>query len=116
MNVYQAFFSLKPGVKDMDFCEALRVYMEYLQNKGHLQKWRLLRRKLGLGPKEMGEFHLLMEFESLDHLDQAFSNVATRQGEVEKKHHGVNHMIDKITFSLYRDFPDECRVVGGEEF
>jgi hypothetical protein len=56
MNVYQAFFSLKDGVKDLEFWAALKEFMSYLQGKGDLAKWRLLRRKLGLGPKE---FHQL---------------------------------------------------------
>ena len=109
MNIYQAFFSLKEGVKDIDFCDALNEYMNYLKQMGDLVSWRLLRRKLGLGPEEIGEFHLLMEFETLAQLDAAFCHVATRTGDVEAKHHGVNHMIDKITFALYRDFPDPER-------
>jgi hypothetical protein len=113
MNVYQAFFSLKDGVKDLDFCAALKDYMSYLQEKGDLAKWRLLRRKLGLGPKEMGDFHLIMEFEGLAQLDNAFGHVATRTGAVEEKHHGVNKMIDKITFALYRDYPDPEREGDG---
>lgn len=116
MNIYQAFFSLKDGVSDMEFHVNLQAYMEYLVEQGHLQKWRLLRRKLGLGPKEMGDWHLIMEFENLAALDLAFGHVATRSGPVEQKHHGVNRMIDKITFALYRDFPDAERKQGGELF
>lgn len=109
MNVYQAFFSLKEGIKDLDFCKALEEYMTYLQERGDLVKWRLLRRKLGLGPKELGDFHLQMEFQGLAELDRAFGHVASRTGEVEEKHFCVNHMIDKVTFALYRDFPDAER-------
>ena len=116
MNVYQAFFTLKAGVKDLDFVNVLREYMEYLVKQGDLKKWRLLRRKLGLGPKELGEFHLMMEFDDLAALDRAFGHVATRSGEVEHKHYCVNHMIENIQFSLYRDFPDGVRETGGELF
>lgn len=116
MNIYQAFFSLKDGARDLDFQRKLQSYMEFLIQKGHLHKWRLLRRKLGLGPKELGEWHLIMEFESLADLDLAFGHVATRTGEVEKRHHDVNTMIQNITFALYRDFPDQDRSEGGELF
>lgn len=119
VNVYQAFFSLKPGIKDLDFVRALEAYMSYLQqaNGGNdLRSWRLLRRKLGLGPKELGDFHLMMEFDGLAELDRLFQHVATRQGEVEEKHFCVNHMIDSVTFCLYRDFPDPTRQNGGELF
>ena len=116
MNVYQAFFTLKPGIKDMDFVQALHDYMEYLVERGDLQKWRLLRRKLGLGPSNLGEFQLLMEFQGLADLDRAFGHVASRTGEVESKHFCVNHMVEHAQFSLYRDFPDASRQVGGELF
>jgi len=117
MNVYQAFFSLKPGVKDTEFTSALEDYMTYLQERGNgLKRWRLLRRKLGLGPKELGEFHLLMEFEGLAALDLAFGHVATREGDVEEKHHCVNRMVEHAMFCLYRDFPDKERKRGGQLF
>ena len=116
MNVYQAFFNLKEGFGDREFVDALTTYMEYLKERGDLKAWRLLRRKLGLGPKELGEFHLMMDFESLAALDSAFGHVATRSGEVEENHHSVNKMIDKVTFSLYRDFPDSARERGSELF
>ncbi|MGI9405021.1 MAG: DUF6614 family protein [Hyphomicrobiaceae bacterium] len=116
MNVYQAFFTLKSGVHDMDFVAGLNDYMGYLRDRGDLEGWRLLRRKLGLGPRETGEWQLLMEVKDLAQLDQAFGHVATRTGDVEAKHHGVNHMIDSVTFALYRDFPDDVRATGGEKF
>ena len=116
MNIYQAFFSLKDGVNDMEFQKNLQSYMEYLMEQGHLHTWRLLRRKLGLGPKELGDWHLIMEFENLAALDLAFGHVATRSGEVEHRHHGVNKMIQNITFALYRDFPDTERKQGEKLF
>jgi len=116
MNVYQAFFTLKPGIRDMDFVAGLDDYMGYLKSHGDIEGWRLLRRKLGLGPREMGDWHLMIEVKDMAQLDQAFGHVATRTGEVETKHHGVNHMIDSVTFALYRDFPDDVRETGGEKF
>ena len=100
----------------MVFTDALEAYMTHLQSQGHLKSWRLLRRKLGLGPKSLGDFQLLMEFEGLAELDQAFGYVSTRQGEVEEKHYCVNHMVENVQFSLYRDFPDSNRQRGGELF
>lgn len=109
MNVYQAFFSLKDGVRDTDFVRELQAYMEYLKGKGQLKRWRLLRKKLGLAPKEFGDFHLMMEFEGLGDLDTAFQHVASRSGEVEEKHFAVNRLIENVTFFLYRDYPDPER-------
>ena len=63
-----------------------------------------------------GEFHVLMEFETLDGLDQAFNHVATRSGKVEELHSKVNQCVNQISFSLYRDFPDPVRKEGEELF
>ena len=116
MNIYHAFFTLKAGTSDMAFVENLRAYMTHLKERGDIASWRLMRRKLGLGPEEFGEFHLMIEVEGLAQLDTAFSHVATRSGEVEQKHYAVNHMIERVKFALYRDFPDPERNAGDEKF
>ena len=116
MDVYQAFFSLKSGVSDMEFANALKTYLDWLKREGKIASWRLLRRKLGLGPKELGDFHLLIEVQGLAQLDEAFGLVATRAGEVETRHHAVNSKIETVTFALYRDFPDDVRRTGEELF
>ena len=46
MNIYNAFFDLKPGIRDLDFCEHLTVYMENLTSGGQMQGWRLMRGEL----------------------------------------------------------------------
>lgn len=116
MDIYHIFASLKPGVSDMDFAEAVTDYLDWLVAEGRLMRWRLMRRKLGLGPKEMGEFHIMLEVENLAQLDDAFSLVATRAGDVEERHHAVNSLVETVTFALYRDFPDPVRQVGEERF
>ena len=75
-----------------------------------------MRRKLGLGPPEMGEFHIMIEVNGLAQLDEAFSNVATRSGQIEGMHFDVNSKIEKVTFALFRDFPDTIRKTGEELF
>ncbi|MEM8749526.1 MAG: DUF6614 family protein [Pseudomonadota bacterium] len=116
MDIYQGYFSLKPGVQDMEFCNDLGRFMEHLKTEGKIAGWRLLRRKLGLGPKEMGEFQIHIEVENLAQLDEAFSMAATRSGDMEKMHFNVNSKVENITFALYRDFPDSVRKTGEELF
>jgi len=116
MNLYHGFANLKPGVGDIEFAEAFMAYMSYLKDKGYIEGWRLTRSKLGLGIKELGEFHFMIEFKDLAHLDQAFGDVSTRAGDTERVHHGVNSLIANVRFGLYRDFPDPNRVRGEERF
>jgi hypothetical protein len=116
MTVYQGFFDLKPGTGDLEFAAAVEGYLGRLKQEGLIESWRLLRRKLGLGPPELGEFQLLMEFADLGQLDRAFAEVSTRRDPVEGLHHAVNAKIARVSFALYRDFPDPQRRQGEERF
>ena len=116
MDIYHGWCNLKPGAGDMDFADAFARYMDHLKSTGKIASWRLTRRKLGLGPSQLGEFHFMIEVEGLAQLDEAFSLVATRASETEGVHHGVNSLVKDVQFALYRDFPDPMRQRGEEKF
>jgi hypothetical protein len=116
MDYYHGWFDLKPGIKDTDFARGLAQYMAYLQERGLIEGWKLARRKLGLGPSEIGEFHLVIETKNLAQLDEAFNHGATRSEPVEGVHFAVNSKVQNLKFGLYRDFPDSVRREGEEKF
>lgn len=76
----------------------------------------ITRRKLGLGPPTLPEWHVMLEFEGLAQLDLAFGEVAGRADPVESLHHAVNSRVRNVSFALYRDFPDSVCVRGQEKF
>lgn len=100
----------------MAFAEAVHAYLGHLKDDGDLLSYRITRRKLGLGPSHMLEFHLMLEFEGLAQLDQIFGQVATRSEPLEGLHHAVNSKVSDVNFALYRDFPDPQRQTGQECF
>jgi hypothetical protein len=116
MDIYHIWCSLKDGVKDLEFTDAAQRYFAYLKEDGRLQAYRITRRKLGLGPSHLPEFHLMLEFENLAQMDSAFEHVSSRSDPVEGFHHAVNSKVKEIFFALYRDFPDPGRVRGQEKF
>ena len=116
MDIYHIWCSLKPGVKDTDFARHLDGYLGHLREAGAIEGWRLTRRKLGLGPAELLEFHILVAVRDLAQLDGAFSKAAARTNPVEGLHHAVNSLVSKVKFALYRDFPDAVREQGEERF
>ena len=116
MDIYHAFCDLKPGVSDTAFAENVANYMGHLKQQGLIESWRLMRRKLGLAPPSLGEFHLMIEVKDLMQLEQAFQRVAGRSEPVEGFHFGVNSLVQNATFALYRDFPDAFRQRGQERF
>lgn len=116
MDVYHIWCNLKEGVKDTDFTDSAREYLEHLKTNGLITQYRITRRKLGLGPVQFPEFHLTLECDGLAQLDQAFNHVATRTDPVEGFHRAVNSKVRDALFALYRDFPDPVRVHGEEQF
>ena len=116
MNIYHVWCNLRAGVRDVEFVDTLHKYLAPLQAQGHMHSYRITRRKLGLGPPYLPEFHITLEFADLAQLDAAFSHVATRCDPVESLHQAVNSQVQDTLFALYRDFPDTGRVRGQEKF
>jgi hypothetical protein len=116
MDIYHGWCDLKEGVKDLAFARAFENYMGHLKDQGAIERWRLTRRKLGLGPKELGDFHFMIETRDLAQLDRAFSVAAGRREPTESVHRALNSLVTNLTFALYRDFPDAVRHEGEEKF
>jgi hypothetical protein len=116
MDIYHGWCDLKEGVKDLAFARAFESYMGQLKQQGAIEGYRLTRRKLGLAPKELGDFHFMIEARDLSQLDKAFSLAASRTDPTESVHHALNSLVTNLRFALYRDFPDAIRHEGDEKF
>lgn len=117
---YHLWFDLRPGVKDLDFVRAVHAMLGHLQGKGKLEGFDVERRKLGFGPKELGEWHVAVRTLDMAQLEAAFDEVTPRSGEMERLHAAVWSKVTSLKTALYRDFPDDNRlhppldVPGGE--
>jgi hypothetical protein len=116
MDIYHIWCNLADGVSDTGFTDDAAAFFEHLKANGGLANWRITRRKLGLGPQELPEFHIMLEFPGLAELDRAFGDVASRGDPVEGFHQAVNSKVRDVKFALYRDFPDAVRRRGEEKF
>jgi hypothetical protein len=110
-DIYHIWCDLKPGVNDLEFTAAVRAWLDHLVAGGSLTRYRITRRKLGLAADGLREFHLLLEFENLARLDEAFGEAARRAGPAEGLHAAVYSRVSHVQFALYRDFPDPVRTV-----
>lgn len=116
MDIYHIWCNLKPGLGDGEFSDRTGAYLGHLKEQGLIAAWRLTRRKLGLAPRGLGEFHIMVEVRDLAQLDAAFTRAATRSELLEGLHFAVNSMASDAQFALYRDFPDPVRQRGEEKF
>lgn len=106
MDIYHVWCNLASAHDAKAFAADVESYLEHLQAHAGLAGFRITRRKLGLGPAGLGEFHIMMEFESLAALDESFAAAAAREDPVESLHRAVYSKVRDLTFALYRDFPD----------
>jgi hypothetical protein len=102
MNYYTMWCNLRESHKDLEFAKNVNAYLGHLKEQGHIEGWRLARRKLG-------EFQITVWTSDLAQLDRAFGHVATRTGDVEGLHRPVYSMVTDFKSALYRDFPDPER-------
>lgn len=116
MDIYDIWVDLKPGQRDLDFVEHVGRYLGHLKSAGHIESFRISRRKLGLGIPGLGEFHIAIETRDLAQLERAFQSVSSRADPVETFHHAVNSRVENFKAALYRDFPDPHRRRGEEKF
>jgi hypothetical protein len=107
MDVYHIWCSLKDGREDRAFAQAVSAYLGHFQEGGLIVGWRLLRRKLGFGPENLGEFHVMIETRDLAQLEAAFRSAAMRSGETERLHAEVYSRVETARFALSRDYPDD---------
>ena len=116
MDRYLIWCDLERGISDVEWADAVHAYLGALRESGQIAGYRISRRKLGLGPSDLGEFQVEVEVEDLAQLDRAFRTASTRSGPVEALHHAVNRHARNPRFALYRDFPDAHRERGDEAF
>jgi len=116
MDIYHIWCNLKPGVRDLEFVDSARAYLDELSQRGMVRAYRITRAKLGLRPPALREFHLTLEFDDLSQLQSTFDWVASRADPAESLHHAVNSKVQDVYFALYRDFPDKNRIEGKEKF
>jgi len=116
VDQYHVWCNLKPKTSDVAFCDDVRRYLSALRDDGRIRGFRVTRRKLGLGPSELPEFHIAIDVEDLAQLERAFQSVSAREDPIEELHARVNQVACDVRFALYRDFPDPQRRRGGERF
>ncbi|MQQ07162.1 hypothetical protein GFB49_01720 [Epibacterium sp. SM1979] len=109
MNLYHCSIDLVHEAKALAFANAVDQWMAYLQERGTVRDWRLLRRKLHLANDACRDFLLEVEFDDMIQLDSAFRVLGEKDEEVERLYEGVSNLIAHVDVGLYRPFPDPER-------
>lgn len=108
-DLYTIWANKKGDITDLEFSSNMRGFLQHLVDEGRMISFRITRCKMGFRSiADLPEWMILMEFEDLAQMDQAFRRVAPLKGELEDKHRSFNQFVaDDIQHALFRDWPDE---------
>jgi len=98
-------------VDSYDFANKMHKFLNGLIELGRMKSYRLTRSKLGFRSMDMPEFHIMMEFDNMQQLDDAMTSILRNEKNIDQSHVTFNQLVDKETIQhfLYRDFPDDIK-------
>jgi len=107
VNIYTIYADHKDNITANEFVEKMKLFLDMLVKHGKMSTYRITRMKLGFRSMDLPEFRIDMEFDTMQHLDDAMTITITDK-DVDSVHVGFNQYInvDTIQHFLYRDFPD----------
>ena len=108
-DIYHIWADHKKGVDSYDFAKKMRKFLDGLVSMKRMVNYRLTRSKLGFRSMDMPEFHIMMEFNNMQQLDDAMTSIIRNEKSIDESHVQFNQLVDKETIQhfLYRDFPDQ---------
>jgi hypothetical protein len=109
MNYYHIWADHKEGVDAITFARKMKVFLDQLVSMGKMSSYKLTRMKLGFRSIDLPEFHIIMEFNNMQQLDDAMTAILENESKIDDVHVAFNHLVDQDTIqhALYRDYPDE---------
>jgi len=109
MDIYHIWANKAGNISDLEWVTNMQSFLDQLRSEGKLHSYRITRCKLGFRSiADMPEWHIMMEFENMAQLDDAFKRVAPLSGQLEEKHKGFNQFVQgDIQHALFRDWPDQ---------
>ena len=108
-DIYHIFADHNADVNAKQFAVKMRKFLDQMVRMGRMNSYRLTRAKLGFRSMNLPEFHIMMEFDNMQQLDDAMTSVLRNEENIEEAHVGFNQLVDVETIQhfLYRDYPDD---------
>lgn len=108
MDIYHIWADKKGKISDLDWVNNMKKFLQHLVDENKMISYRITRCKMGFRSiANMPEWHIMMEFNNMGQMDEAFKRVAPLEGELEDKHRSFNQFVsENIQHALFRDWPD----------
>lgn len=106
MDIYHVWCDKKGDIKDLDWVNNMRSFLDHLVHEGKMESYRITRCKMGFRSMDIPEWHIMMDFKDMTQLENAFKRVAPLEGELEAKHVSFNRFAENLQHAYFRDWPD----------
>ena len=108
-DIYTIYADHKDSITANEFVSKMQLFLDELVKHDKMLTYRITRMKLGFRSMDLPEFRIDMDFQTMQDLDDAMTNVLNNNDNIEQDHVAFNKMVDQETIQhfLYRDYPDE---------
>lgn len=107
-DLYTIWADKQGDIPDSDWVRGMKSFFDQLVAENKMLSYRITRCKMGFRSiADLPEWFIIMEFENMAQMDEAFKRVAPQEGELEDKHRSFNQFVaGNIQHALWRDWPD----------
>jgi hypothetical protein len=108
MDIYHIWADKSDDISDIDWVNNMKGFLQHLVDEDKAVSYRVTRCKMGFRSiQDLPEWHIMIEFNDMAQLENAFKRVAPLEGELEAKHKSFNQFVSgNIQHAYYRDWPD----------
>lgn len=109
MDIYHIWADKSDDISDLDWVTNMKGFLQHLVDEDKAVSYRVTRCKMGFRSiQDLPEWHIMIEFNDMTQLENAFKRVAPLKGELEDKHKSFNQFVSgNIQHAYYRDWPDD---------
>jgi hypothetical protein len=108
MDIYHIWADKEGNITDLEWVNNMKKFLDQLVSENKMVSYRITRCKLGFRSMDIPEWHIMMEFNDMTQLENAFKRVAPLAGELEDKHKSFNQFVKgNIQHAYFRDWPDD---------
>ena len=105
MDIYHIWADKKGDITDTEWVSNMKKFLQQLVDERKMISFRVTRCKMGFRSLDIPEWHIMIEFNNMAQLEEAFQRVAPLEGELEDKHRSFNQFVgDNIQHAYYRDW------------
>lgn len=108
-DLYTIWADKQGDIPDSEWVRGMKRFFDQLVAENKMLSYRITRCKMGFRSiADLPEWFIIMEFENMAQMDEAFQRVAPQEGELEDKHRSFNQFVaGNIQHALWRDWPDK---------